>query len=77
MLQEVVRIFTTLLFEVNCPTLVEVCRNSRKLVNCLLCKAVYFSLLYSAISAGLACSASHVLRVIAVQFDLHTGSMKL
>ena len=41
-LQQVVRIFATLLFKVNCPTLVEICRNSMKLENFLLCNAVYF-----------------------------------
>jgi hypothetical protein len=52
MLQQVVRIFTTLLFKINCPTFVEICRNSMKLENYLLCDAVYFSLLSSAISVA-------------------------
>jgi hypothetical protein len=42
MLQQVVRIFTTLFFKVNSPTFVKICRNSRKLENCLLCNAVYY-----------------------------------
>ena len=50
MLQQVVRIFTNLHFKVKCPTFVEICRNSMKLENCLLCNAVYFSSSSSAIS---------------------------
>jgi len=77
MLQQVVRIFTTLFFKVSCPTLLEICRNSMKLENSLLCNAVYFSVLSSAISVAQAWSALHLVRETEVKFGLRTEKMKL
>ena len=76
-LQQVVRIFTTLFFKVRCPTLVEICRNSMKLENSLLCNAVYFSVLSSAISVAQAWPALHLVLATEVKFGLRTENMKL